>query len=675
MTVSPADPVLARPGAVLRGAALRGAVWAGAVLAGGASAWGADGPIRLTPGVPSVIVPSPVVPAPEPPVSISPAPESSPPASPAPSSAPPPDPAPPLLRPTAPAPRLSDDPIPPRVDEPISDLYPTAPPGAAFIRPGAVSAAPLGAPEPDGLGLIPPGEGGMTAALWSGLSRGEAMAHLARVPVGGPSLAVRGLFRRLLLAEAIPPAVPEGEMMPARRFGAVRVETLAALGDPDAARALADRIPGVLTDEATARAVVDAGFVAGKPDCAGALDLAKGFRTVYWRRVEVYCRSLSGDRAGAELALSMLQDKGGSDTLGLRLAEAMVAGMPAAAPPGEGSDSGGDSGAAPRSGAAPPVLTVAPHDPPVITLAMMGALNVPVPVETLKTLGPARLAVAARNGATDPLLRVTAAERAAQSGYLDAKALSDAYAAVPAPAEEMARLETVARKERTPRMRALVGQGLMGAMAGNRRVAMVNLMLNQLDPPMLAGAVGAVTATMLDTVTPGPDSASIAPGAVRVYLSQGRQDAARRWLDLAGRTAGPRMRPLAAVMGASIDTRGWGGPWLDAVLKGADEAAAERAAGVVAVLAAAGADVAPEIRNRLPDPPPAAGEGFERLDAAVAERQQGAVVLAALQILGRSGPSMAPLPAVARVVSALNAVGLSADALALAREALAAQVR
>lgn len=669
MTASPADPVLPRrprPGAVLWGA-----VWAGAVLAGGTSAWGADGPIRLTPGVPSVIVPSPVVPAPEPPVSISPAPESSPPASPAMLPVPPSDPAPPLLHPTAPAPPPTDDPVPLRVDEPISDLYPTALPGAAFIRPGAVSAAPLGAPEPDGLGLIPPGEGGMTAALWSGLSRGEAMAHLARVPVGGPSLAVRGLFRRLLLAEAIPPAVPEGEMMPARRFGAVRVETLAALGDPEAARALADRIPGALADEATARAVVDAGFVAGTPDCAGALDLAKGFKTIYWRRVEVYCRSLSGDRAGAELALSMLQDKGGGDTLGLRLAEAMVAGMPAAPPSGEG----GDSDAAPRSSTTPPVLTVAPHDPPVITLAMMGALNVPVPVETLKTLGPARLAVAARNGATDPLLRVTAAERAAQSGYLDAKALSGAYAAVPAPAEEMARLETAARKERTPRMRALVGQGLMGAMAGTRRVAMVNLMLNQLDPPMLAGAVGAVTATMLDTVTPGPDSASIAPGAVRVYLSQGRLDAARRWLDLAGRTAGPRMRPLAAVMGASLDTRGWGGPWLDTVLKGADGAAAERAAGVVAVLAAAGADVAPEIRNRLPDPPPAAGEGFERLDAAVAERQQGAVVLAALQILGRSGPSMAPLPAVARVVSALNAVGLSADALALAREALAAQVR
>lgn len=686
MTASPADPVSSRrrrgDGRLPRlgRAAVSGAVLAAVPL--WAAAWAADAPIRLTPppglgaapGVPAVIVPSPLV-SPEPaPVPQTPAP-------------PPPvaEPVPLLLRPATPVPPpapapalvpgvLGADPAPPRVDEPVSDLYPTAPPGAAYIRPGAVSAAPLGAPEPDGLGLIPPGDGGLSPLLWSGLPRGEAMAQLSRVPVGSPSPASRALFRRLLLAEAAPPAVPEGEMMPARRFGAVRVETLAALGDPAAARALAERIPGALDDEATARAVVDAGFVAGTPDCAGALERAKGFKTVYWRRVEVYCRSLAGDRAGAEMALSMLQDKGGNDALGLRLAEAMAVGTPAAPPPDTGA--GDEADTTPRITGPAPSLTVAPHDPAVITLAMMGALGVPVPLETLKTLGPARLAVAARNSATDPLLRVTAAERAAQSGFLDVKSLSAAYAAVPAQAEEMARLETAARKERSPRMRALVTQGLMGAMAGNRRVTMMNLMLNQLDPPMLAGAVGAVTASMLDTAKPGPDSAAIAPGAVRVYLSQGRLDAARRWLDLAGRTAGPRMRPLAAIMGASIDTRAWGGPWLETVMGGgADEAAAERAAGTVALLAATGADVAPEVRDRLPPPPPPAGEAFERLDAAAADGRQGAVVLAVLQIMGRNGPAATPLPAMARVVSALTAVGLSADALALAREAAAAQVR
>lgn len=690
MTASPADPVPSRrrrgDGRLpwLGRAAVSGAVLAAAPL--WAAAWAADGPIRLTPppglgaapGVPTVIVPSPLVPP-------APAPQA-----PAPQSlTPPPSPPPPvaepvpllLLRPIAPAPAPvpggpGADPAPPRVDEPVSDLYPTAPPGAAYIRPGAVSAAPLGAPEPDGLGLIPPGEGGLSPLLWSGLSRGEAMAQLSRVPVGSPSPASRALFRRLLLAEAAPPAVPEGEMMPARRFGAVRVETLAALGDPAAAHALAGRIPGALDDEATARAVVDAGFVAGSPDCSGALDFAKGFKTVYWRRVEVYCRSLAGDRAGAAMALSMLQDKGGNDALGLRLAEAMAAGTPAASPPDTGAGNEAEGDTMPRITGPAPALTAAPHDPAVITLAMMGALGVPVPLETLKTLGPARLAVAARNIATDPLLRVAAAERAAQSGFLDVKSLSAAYAAVPAQAEEMGRLETAARKERSPRMRALVTQGLMGAMAGNRRVAMMNLMLNQLDPPMLAGAVGAVTASMLDTANPGADSAAIAPGAVRVYLSQGRLDAARRWLDLAGRTAGPRMRPLAAIMGASIDTRSWGGPWLETVMGGgADEAAAERAAGTVALLAATGADVAPEVRDRLPPPPPPAGEAFERLDAAAADGRQGAVVLAALQIMGRNGPAATPLPAMARVVSALNAVGLSADALALAREAAAAQVR
>lgn len=691
MTASPADPALSRRrfgtgrlprpgcavlakavcrGAVCRGAVFSGVVFAGAVLAGGVPAWGADGPMRLTPppglstapGVPSVIVPSPLVLPPQPPPSSAAEPE--PPSTPAPPAPPVPagDPVPLLLRPSPPpsAPAAPSRPGPsgsagsiaPRVDEPLPDLYPTAPPGAAYIRPGAVTATPLGAPEPDGLGLIPPGEGGFTADLWAGLPRGEAVARLSRVPVGSPSPASRALLRRLLLAEAVPPAVPEGEVMPARRFGSVRVETLAALGDPGAARALAARIPGTLGDEATARAVVDAGFVAGAPDCAGALALAQAFDTVYWRRVEVYCRSLAGDGAGANMALAMLQDRGGNDVLGLRLAEAMAA------------------------GAAPPPLTAAPHDPPIITLAMMGALNVPVPVETLRTLGPARLAVAARNTATDPLLRVTAAERAAQGGFLDVKALSAAYAAVPAQPEEMGRLEAAARRERSPRMRGLVGQGLMGAMAGSRRVAMMNLMLNQLDPPMLAGAVGAVTAAMLDTATPGPDAAAIAPGAVRVYLSQGRLDAARRWLELAGRTAGPRMRPLAALMSTAIDTRAWGGPWLETVMGGgADEAAAERAAGTVALLTAAGADVAPEIVGRLPPLPPPAGEGFERLGAAAANGQQGAAVLAALQIMGRNGPAATPLPAMARVVAALNAVGLPADALALAREAAAAQVR
>ena len=63
---------------------------------------------------------------------------------------------------------------------------------------------------------------------------------------------------------------------------------------------------------------------------------------------------------------------------------------------------------------------------------------------------------------------------------------------------------------------------------------------------------------------------------------------------------------------------------------------------------------------------------WQTLNAATADHRVGEVVLVALTILGNGGPQALPPVVLAQVVTSLRAVGLSAEALGLAREAVAA---
>ncbi|WP_211109104.1 hypothetical protein [Azospirillum tabaci] len=562
----------------------------------------------------------------------------------------------------------------PPAHTPSFDVVPTVAP------PSAIAVETLGPLDPDGAGPLE-GPAGLGGDPWRGIPRAEVLALLPELPILTPSPAVKELQRRLLLSRGSPAAAP-GAPEPARRFGALRVEKLAAMGDPRGAADLAALLPeAMMADEAAARALTDAELLAGPLDCAAAMERAKPFSGPYWQRVDLFCRLRAGrvggvppmeagaGPAGDDLALDMLREQPGGDPDFLRVAEAMAGG--------------------------PPPRLRSLKDPSPLTLAALRTLQAGVPPDVLSLADPARLAAVATNTAADPATRVTAAERAAVALFLDSRRLEEAYRAAPAKGDELLRLKDAAARDRTARTRALVQQAMLGAMGGGRRVELAGLALELLDPPMLAGPVGAVVADMLDTLSPTPDAAALAPAAARLCFALGRADKGKRWYDLALRSRPTaevaRLWPLAVIAlgpppgGGALGLAGW----LDESLRGADLEARGRVAGQLALLQAMGVAVPDEAWRKTADPeetastlsaptpadarPPTADPAlWQRLVEAAADRRVGETALAALLLLGNAGPAGTPPAVVARVVGALRAVGLDSDARAIAREAAAA---
>ncbi|TWA90807.1 hypothetical protein FBY14_104311 [Azospirillum brasilense] len=581
----------------------------------------------------------------------------------------------PLTSPVPPSPGLPSAPLSltPPIHTPSFDVVPTV------ASPSAIAVETLGPLDPDGAGPLA-GAAGLGGDPWRGIPRAEVLALLPELPTLTPSPAVKELQRRLLLSRGSPAAAP-GEPEPARRFGALRVEKLAAMGDPRGAADLAALLPEAMTaDEAAARALIDAELLAGPLDCAAATDRAMPFSGPYWQRVALFCRLRAGRIGGGapmeaplevgpgptgdDLAFEMLREQPGGDPDFLRVAEAMAGG--------------------------PAVRPRSLKDPSPLTLAALRALQAGLPPDVLSLTDPARLAAVASNIGTDPATRVTAAERAATALFLDSRRLAEAYRAAPAKGDELLRLKDAAARDRTARTRALVQQAMLAAMVGGRRVELAGLALELLDPPMLAGPAGAVVADMLDTLSPTPDAAALAPAAARLCFALGRADKGKRWHDLALRSRPTaevaRLWPLAVIAlgpppgGGALGLAGW----LDESLRGADLEVRGRVVGQLALLQAMGVAVPEEAWRKTaasddeaPMPadarPPTADPAlWQRLAEASADRRVGETALAALLLLGNAGPAGTPPAVVARVVAALRAVGLDSDARAIAREAAAA---
>ncbi|MFD1625889.1 hypothetical protein [Azospirillum griseum] len=572
-------------------------------------------------------------------------------------------------------------PVAPPVTSPVEEAAPPAAPSMAVVpvvpRPPPVASQPLGPPDPDGAGLLSGGEG-LGGDPWRGVSQADALPLLAALPVNTPSPTAKALQRRLLLSAGSPALAVSAGAPPSgpapvfgdapsshrsgRRFGALRVTALARLGDARAAAELADRLPGLLSgDEAAARALTDAELLFGPMECAKAQARGQGFEDPYWRKVDLYCRARLGDRAGADLALAMLRERAGRADPFLPLAESLTGGPP----PGRRA-----------------LLDASP-----VALAAMRTARVPVPPDALALTDPALLAAIATNPATDPATRASAGERAAAALFLDTRQLLDLYAQIPVRGDEILRARDLAGRDRSAYGRALLHQAMAATMDGSRRVALAALAVELVDPLWRSGPVGGAAAALLDTVSPTPDAAALAPAATRLYAAVGRLDAAKRWYDLAqrGRTADAAwLWPLAAVSGLlprGADAAGLS-PWLAEAVRGAGDDARTRVAGQLALLQAVGVAVPDSAWLAATDgagPPGGVVGGvdpalWQRLGDAATGGRVGETVAVALLLLGEGGPTGTPPRLVARVAANLTAVGLEGDARALVREAMAALV-
>ena len=265
---------------------------------------------------------------------------------------------------------------------------------ATEVTPPRINTTPLGAPDADATGILPPSVTGLPQGFWGSTPTADLMrlietAHVDALP------ALQDLLYTLLLAELDPPfdATGTGQLFLAR------VDKLLSLGGLDQARALLD-VAGTDTPP-TFRRWFDIALLMGDEDRACVtLDSRPGIAPTFPARV--FCLARGGDWPAAALSLRTGEALGyvtgpEAELMTRFLDPVLFEGEPVIAPPG-------------------------PMTP--LTWRLLEAIGEPVPTTTL----PVAFAHADLRSNVGWKARIEAAERLARLGAVPGNLLWGLYA-------------------------------------------------------------------------------------------------------------------------------------------------------------------------------------------------------------------------------------------------------
>jgi hypothetical protein len=497
--------------------------------------------------------------------------------------------------------------------------------------------------NPNEAGLIDDSHGALGVAMWSGTSLGLITRGLPLLPSQPGWRALRALELRLLESPAsLPEGKPGGESVISLRSG-----KLIAIGAPDAAAQLLSRIPGPQTTPTQRRLEVDAALLAD--DTSGACAQEPALRAalqsdVYAQQVQVLCQFVAGKGNEAGLGLDLLRDQKLKDPAFFAAADAL-------------------------SGLPPPKVDWVAQASPV-TLAMAVQAKLPLADAALAGAPPSSLALLAHDEALAPETRIAAAERAVGLGILSADTLRQLYESTPGDIGT-ANAET----GKTPKSRAILYKAIESQPIPTQRADLIQRALagDPISAPL-------VYAPVLAAMQASPDLVSFAPWAIRALMAAGQPEAAKPWLGVlraeglvsGGNQAAAALKPLMRLAGlaeplTAADLAAWH--------QARNESPADsvkRTLLLMCLISALG-DTPPD-DDWLPllDGPAVISGKVSRsalsvgLMGAASAQRKGETALFTLLALGESRDAE---PAeFARLISALRAAGLPADARALAVE-------
>jgi len=552
-------------------------------------------------------------------------------------------------------------PLGPAVRPPPTQV-PAPPPRAAPSRSDLpVQVDRLSAVDPDSVGLLGDGDGGLGVDLWRGTSRALAANLIQSLPAPLESAAMRALARRLLLTTATAPngKPADGPLLLAR------ARKLTELGIPSASVDLVRAAPAAAMDERLAQVEVEGLFFGN--DNSGACARVRGIddKELYWQQALAFCLALAGEGEKAAMIADLLRERGSEAPPSFfALMEAI----------------GGDKN-----------VKVEPSgEPSALALSMMRVANRKLPDPVARSERAAVLRVVALSPNAELGTRLMAAERAEALGAITAGELAEIDAAVPFTPEEMSNATSVAEAQWGPRGRALL---LRAALAQNAPVARIPILARAFALGREKSEIAAVRRVMapsLSGIEPSQDTLSVAADAGATLYALGRVKDAGAWYDAVEQAAPGNpdaarawttLWPLSmlaakpATWDPSIVLR-----WRNAQAgTGKDDAARVRAATLFALFDALGQNVPAEgwagllrdarpVEASLPDP-----AVWYALDNAARERRRGETVALALLAIGPRGPGAANPLTLSSVIVALVRAGLESDARALALEAAVAQ--
>jgi hypothetical protein len=554
---------------------------------------------------------------------------------------------------------------------PRRDLSTPVPPS---VHPGEESAGPqesappseiqvkdLGSVDPEAVGTLDASTGGFAASMWLGTPRATIQRLIGSIPAEIRSAVMRSLAERLLQTAAALPPAEDGAGVSVLTL---RVERLMAMGLIDEARALILASPTRSRDLDLVRLHVETLLMANDlgDACTTAKRDAAGRTSTYWQRVAVFCQILAGDKAGAQLGISVLADTPGFDDK----AFLSIAGMMA------------DDR---------PVRIDSLPTPTALDLAMLRSANAPLPADTVKKAPPSLLRTIAISPNADLDVRLGAAERAALAGAIDAGRLAQIYMSVQFDENELNTALSTAERNWTPRGRALLYRSARRQTVPTARAAVIQkaFQLARTDGQLLLFV--RLYRDLLKEIPVSADLAWFAGEAAKGLLAAGERDAARPWVtllrerrlrDQEARVTRDRLWALALLAGDDryrLDDAESMTAWLEALRESDPDLASDRAGLALVLMQATGHQVPeqywqavlqPPQRSPVMMPPPAFAPA---LDNAARGGRIGETVLLSILMLGQDGAFGADAALLRDVIAALRAVGLDKEGRALALEA------
>lgn len=523
----------------------------------------------------------------------------------------------------------------------LSGVAPVSPPIAGDAN---IQSEPLAPVAPVWGGTLGAADHALPHDMWSTTPRSFVDAALPLLqPTTSPEL--QDLARRLLLSDADAPhgdSAASGPTLAERRL-----DRLLALGYGDGA-ALIDVLPQNNTGEGFDRDAVELRITAG--DIAGACNAVTSrvgrYRDQWWDQALVACQALTEAYDQASLGLSAMRDqKAYRDPVFETLIEAILGHRAK--------------------------LEKLPNPTP-LRMALLAAAKLPAPADALASAGPAALAVWATSSMVPITARLAAGEKAEALGALPPAGLGLLYSAVPFKPEEQGALLKVAKLPDDPRSRAILYNLARTSDPGAMRVAALAPLIADARRRNAFVPLARLVAPLVAELQPSPEWQSFSGDAARVLLAARLYDRAAPWVELSGR---PELRVIAG-FAASAGEDNAQPPLGDAVaaLTALDPNAAPRQADLLASLAAAlgepvaGIDIAALLRATHQGTLPNGALWLDQQQAAKAQRV-GETVLTTL-LLATAGDRLSLEPIVlAQAITGLEAVGLDADARALAVEA------
>jgi hypothetical protein len=536
----------------------------------------------------------------------------------------------------------------------------------------------LGELDPEALGILDLGNGGMGPRVWAGSSRPLVEALLAGLPADITSPTLHSLATRLLLTSAPPPgggpADPAGPTVAdalatvqkaeagESGFLRLRAERLYALGALAGLNRLLALVPQRVEDPWLARAKVDGLLLAGKDSQAcGEVPsgLARYPQDLYWAKAQIYCQFLAEQSDQALLGLDLLREQApDSDPAFFTLANGFISGTP---------------GTVEGDGLTP------------INLAILRRTGGAVSAETVANASPPQLQGIARLTGGDHAVHAAAVERLAEAGALPGERLAGAYAAFEFTeadlADALVQAEGVQAESGGVRGRALLYRAANRENLAVTKAEMLRAALLSAEADGRANAMARALKPLLSALAPSPELAWFAPLAARTLFRIGQFERAGGWLsvlridglrDPEAQAAYDELTPLRRLAG--------GAEPLSTETLSAESAAAEApaAAGqrlLMLMLSRALGQEEPLSWAQIAREGVAVNRPLERLPSllalgdAAAEGKRGESVLLAVEALGVTAPADSHPLALGYAVSALAAVGLGNEARALAIEA------